>query len=523
MAISADFPGVTISIRINNRKLTEYRDADIQDPPRTVSYMIEAVPDSIFSIHAHASPEATFRGSSLSFHFYADGKYADGTLIDASQGIGGHTESRGRYVRSDMLRRYQFASREKQIEVIEKQSTSLSSRPRASKRSTDTPQVSYTGYHSVGIDSAAPTPSEEPQPTQTYFDIGNEDHRGNVRREAYRSVAHAASKTYHSVARPTSETLNDALSSSPEAPPNEADLPFRMFAQEPPPVGGDANVARGPFLGTLDRLPNTRQPFANRRPDLNYRPPYTDRRFGVPLDGTPLEVNDQPLAGEATPGRPEPVGQDSIAFDTAKETPAAVAALSTTKDASSTTTVGSDYTTPEELGTLKIVVCHVNKKGVVAFGRNASTTAEIAKEKQEAIKEKSGGFLVRYTAPQTVSPVTTWDVGALEDDNGDNSMTYIFHYRTREMLDALGVLSNDPNVNRVKPPVDGEWGPRDGSAETMADAGGATRRKSKVGQASGSRAKNVAFAHGGAGGEAVVSKREADEDWEMVDDDNTDA
>lgn len=114
MATSPDFPGLTLSIRIAGRKLPEYRDPDIIDPPRVSSYMIEAIPDAIFSIHAQASPETVFIGSSIALYFYVDGKYVDGTTIDADSRRG---QSEGRYVTEYMLRRYQFASRERQIEL----------------------------------------------------------------------------------------------------------------------------------------------------------------------------------------------------------------------------------------------------------------------------------------------------------------------------------------------------------------------------------------------------------------------
>lgn len=76
--------------------------------------------------------------------------------------------------------------------------------------------------------------------------------------------------------------------------------------------------------------------------------------------------------------------------------PALAPALNTTKDADAeSTTTGSDFTAPEELGTIKIEVVHVNKKETVAFGRFASTTAQIGSKAQEAVKDKSGGLLVR--------------------------------------------------------------------------------------------------------------------------------
>lgn len=69
----------------------------------------------------------------------------------------------------------------------------------------------------------------------------------------------------------------------------------------------------------------------------------------------------------------------------------------------------------------------------------------------------------RFTAPQTVAPVTTWDVDATSDGES-SAVTYIYHYRTHgkpqatsdgkvlptdvitEMLDALGVLPKDGRI-----------------------------------------------------------------------------
>lgn len=122
MAIIKELPGVSVSVRIHGQALPEYRDDDIQDPERTVSYMIEAMANEIFEIHVLASPEASFAGSSLAAQFYVDGKYVDGVLLDASTWNardGGSAKSRGKMVSSNMLRRYQFASREQQIEVGE--------------------------------------------------------------------------------------------------------------------------------------------------------------------------------------------------------------------------------------------------------------------------------------------------------------------------------------------------------------------------------------------------------------------
>jgi hypothetical protein len=120
MAISPDLPGVVVSVRVHNRRLPEYRDTDIQDPPRVISYTIEAIPDTVFTIDAYVRPEAKFIGSSFAVYFYVDGKYVDGALIDSPELRSGHGAaawSQGRYVRDNMLRRYQFASKERQIEL----------------------------------------------------------------------------------------------------------------------------------------------------------------------------------------------------------------------------------------------------------------------------------------------------------------------------------------------------------------------------------------------------------------------
>jgi hypothetical protein len=86
----------------------------------------------------------------------------------------------------------------------------------------------------------------------------------------------------------------------------------------------------------------------------------------------------------------QPISSVPIRLHSSAATPSPFAK----KDVESAT-AGSDFTAPEELGTIKIIVTHVNKKGPIAFGRNASTTAEIGRAAQEAAKEKSGGLLVR--------------------------------------------------------------------------------------------------------------------------------
>lgn len=44
----------------------------------------------------------------------------------------------------------------------------------------------------------------------------------------------------------------------------------------------------------------------------------------------------------------------------------------------------------------------------------------------------------RFKSPDYVAPITTWDVGAVNEndddgDEGDSSVTYLYHYRTRGM------------------------------------------------------------------------------------------
>ncbi|KAI5360094.1 hypothetical protein Slin15195_G119560 [Septoria linicola] len=335
MAISDDLPGVSTSIQIHGQALPEYRDDDIQDPERTVSYMIEAVPDQTFEIHARASPHAAFSGSSLAIHFYVDGKYVDGTLIDAADisTHGSSARSCGRYVTSSLLRRYKFASRERQIEIVERNSRSLSHRPRHSGRFTETPEVSYTSYAS--------------------------------RAETYVSRAETSA--------PTSATNS----------------------------------------------------WSNIR----------------------LQSNSGPFAAPSTTFSEMSSVDTPPSFSSRAST--AVQSTSNLTDATSTT-AGAETSDLEELGTIKIVICHVNKKQPVAFGRGASTTSKISDNKQKAIKDKAGGLLVRFTAPQTVAPVTTWDVDATSDGES-SAVTYIYHYRTHEMLCALGVLPKDGRILPLAP------------------------------------------------------------------------
>lgn len=59
------------------------------------------------------------------------------------------------------------------------------------------------------------------------------------------------------------------------------------------------------------------------------------------------------------------------------------------------TTAGAQCNDLEELGTIKVVVCHVNKKQPVDFGRSSSATSKISDNIQKAIKDKAGGLLVR--------------------------------------------------------------------------------------------------------------------------------
>ncbi|EMF08548.1 uncharacterized protein SEPMUDRAFT_121323 [Sphaerulina musiva SO2202] len=337
MAISELLPGLTVSIQINGRELPEYRDEDIQDPERTTSYLIEAVADSIFEIHARANPQAIFAGSSLAIQFYVDGKYVDGTLIDAEDvsETGDSAKSQGRYVSNDMLRKYQFASREQQIEIVERQSNSLSSRGRLSGRSSATPSVSYTGY-------------------KTYTGPGNTGYTARYPLEPT-SAVHSEKTSFGTMTGPS----------------------YSLAASSNAAVAGNST-------GAVSAGSN---------------PPIT-LNSTIPLPDTNLNAS---------------------------------------------TTAGAQCNDLEELGTIKVVVCHVNKKQPVDFGRSSSATSKISDNIQKAIKDKAGGLLVRFTAPQHVAPVTTWDVDPA-NDTGDSSVTYIYHYRTREMLEALDVIPNDARI-----------------------------------------------------------------------------
>ncbi|GIZ43308.1 hypothetical protein CKM354_000654000 [Cercospora kikuchii] len=352
MAVIDELPGVSISIQINGQALPEYRDDDIEDPERTISYMIEAMPNQIFEIHALASQQDSFAGSSLAVQFYVDGKYVDGALIDASDWSaksGASARSRGKYVSSNMLRRYQFASREQQIEVVERKSASLSSRTRTSGRSSRTPLPSYK-------------------------DVSR------------RSAASTTGDSWVDVAPPQSSSATTANTSTATASPARSSGNSATFSH--------ASSTIGEILDAYADLPTA---------------------------------------------------------SASNNSPSTISAASNAES----TTVGSDTDNLEELGTIKIIVCHVNKKEPVTFGQRSSQTSQISDKKQKAIKDKAGGLLVRFTAPQLVSPVTTWDVDAAGGDE-NKAVTFVYHYRTLEMLDALGVL---PKEDRLLPPEDARLKP----------------------------------------------------------------
>lgn len=182
---------------------------------------------------------------------------------------------------------------------VESVSTSLSSRPRASKRSTDTPSVSYADYQSPGINPVA---------------LEDQKRRGLASsddREAYYSVdLLSQARAFRSAAIPQADQAMSGASAG-------TTQMCKVTA-----ANGDSASTSSPAV-------------------KSYLPPISK------------------------------------------------------KDADSAST-GSDFTAPEELGTIKIVACHVNKKQPVAFGRNASTTAQIGDAAQEAAKDRSGGLLVRY-------------------------------------------------------------------------------------------------------------------------------
>ncbi|PIA93241.1 hypothetical protein CB0940_04530 [Cercospora beticola] len=352
MAVIDELPGVSISIQINGQALPEYRDDDIEDPERTISYMIEAMPNQIFEIHALASQQSCFAGSSLAVQFYVDGKYVDGALIDASDWSaksGASARSRGKYVSSNMLRRYQFASREQQIEVVERKSASLSSRTRTS-----------------GMSSRTPLPS--------YRDISR------------RSAASTTGDSWVDVAPPKSSSATTTNSSTATASSARSSGNSATFSHASSTIGEILDAyAASPSATASDNSPPTTSAASN----------------------------------------------------------------------AESTTVGADTDNLEELGTIKIIVCHVNKKEPVLFGQRSSQTSQISDTKQKAIKDKAGGLLVRFTAPQLVSPVTTWDVDAAGGDE-NKAVTFVYHYRTLEMLDALGVL---PKEDRLLPPEDARLEP----------------------------------------------------------------
>lgn len=250
--------------------------------------------------------------------------------------------------------------------------------------------MSYAGYESRGINSAAATSldgaTDVPSMSSGIY------RRAAVKNtnEAFRSVGtRAPSEAYRSTAHPDDviafpretvlPTRPARVHSNSELTENEDQelTATSALRRSPDEV---ATHSHEPDRGTTDHWVSNTSSFS---PEPAYRSAdtiITPRTRGLTVPCL-SDIADEVYGSQAGTGA-------STADDPAT-------ALSTVKDTESAT-VGSDFTAPEELGTIKIIVTHVNKKGAVAFGRNASTTAEIGSAAQEAVKDKSGGLLVRH-------------------------------------------------------------------------------------------------------------------------------
>lgn len=311
--------------------------------------------------------------------------------------------------------------------AVEKKSTSLSSRPRASKTSSKTPDVSYSNYDSAGITSAAPTAFDSAADTLTSEDDSRNMYRSTAG-PGYRSHAPPSPEEYHSVAAIHPDTYHSVEDSSmfpatttgPALPLRlavEASLPKSPLTDEDIPMIGDTDYAIGARRTPIADLGGPRNPSGRKTPARRPWAGAIARKTTAPMSGlTPLSrpqdhapflprtryvppaptrerYQSRTMGPSPAPYPPPPRANDI--YTSVEATPStSTPALSTAKDPASAT-AGSDFTDAEQLGTIKIVVCHVDKKETVAFGRNASTTAQIATAKQEAVKDKSGGLLVR--------------------------------------------------------------------------------------------------------------------------------
>ncbi|KAF2480192.1 hypothetical protein BDY17DRAFT_33815 [Neohortaea acidophila] len=81
MAISDDIPGVDVAIVVNGKPLQEHKDSILVEEERTVTRYIEAVSGQSFEVRMTTNRQTRFKGDSLAFTIFMDGKEAESALM----------------------------------------------------------------------------------------------------------------------------------------------------------------------------------------------------------------------------------------------------------------------------------------------------------------------------------------------------------------------------------------------------------------------------------------------------------
>lgn len=111
MAISEDLRGVNVTITVRGNDLKEYRDAELEEDPRTTTRYIEAVSGQDFAVSIVAKDTVIFRDDALCFDVSVDGQLMSGHLI-LKNSLQYTVISEGRTGPDGQLRKYRFASLE---------------------------------------------------------------------------------------------------------------------------------------------------------------------------------------------------------------------------------------------------------------------------------------------------------------------------------------------------------------------------------------------------------------------------
>ena len=111
MAICDDLPGVQVTVTVGGNDLKEYRDAELEEEPRTTTCYIEAASGQTFAVSIAAEDTVKFSDDALCFHVSVDGQMMSGHLI-FKHSLQYSVTSEGRKGPDGQLRKYRFASLE---------------------------------------------------------------------------------------------------------------------------------------------------------------------------------------------------------------------------------------------------------------------------------------------------------------------------------------------------------------------------------------------------------------------------